>query len=235
MNGAESRPRKCLIAAGAVALATLAWTPGQAQAMEQGHCIPAQNFEATLQQEGQGILATMDTIVVNRNGDTEYRAERVTTNANGSRGYVFAADAGLEDEASRHCVSQVLRNVEINDYRFHSDGPPTVRQFEFSEEDALRQCDDRREEMGQMVCGHRGTIIENAESQDNHRLAIQALAEDEEGVARSLFTVLASPDAEQRYSVLTTADQGATAIFDSGIRFTFADPIIAWLDQQRGE
>ena len=232
MNRAGNRRRTFFTAA--VALAAFTWNPGQAQALEQGQCIPAQSFEATLQQEGQGILATMDTITVNDQGETEYRAKRVTTNANGSQGYVFRADAGLEGEASRHCVSQVLRNVEINDYRFRSDGPTTVRQFAFSEEDALRQCDNRREEMGQMLCGHRGTMIGNADSLQNQRIAIQALAEDEEGVARSLFTVLASPDAEQRYRVLTTADQGATAIFDSGVRFTFAAPIIAWLDQQRG-
>ncbi len=222
------------VAAGTVVAAVLIWNPGQALALAQGECISAQSLEEMLQQEGQGVLAIMDRIAVNDQGETEYRAQRVTTNADGSRGYMLRADAGLEDEASRHCVSQVLRNVEINDYRVRTDAPPTVRPFEFPEEDALRQCDERREEMGQMLCGHRGTVIGNADSLQNQRIAIQSLAEDEEGVARSLFTVLASPDAEQRYRVLTTADQGATAIFDSGIRFEFAAPIIAWLDQQRG-
>lgn len=213
-----------------LSLVAMGWSLEQAQAFERHQCIAASNFGVTIASERQGVIGAMDSYVVSDRGETEFREERITTNADGSRGYLFRELPETATKPQEFCVSLVLRNVEVSDHRH--DGPATVRPYEFSEEDAIRQCDARREQMGETICGHHGTMIKNANA-DGYRLALQALAEDDSGVARSLFTILANPEAEQRYSLLITASEGATTALESGVNFGFSDPILAYFDQVR--
>ena len=228
MIGCCAWPRSCAsLAAAFVWLAALALSPG-AQAFEHGDCVAPADFAATLEDNSQGLVAAMDTMTVNDRGETVYRAEFVTSNGAG-RGYLFVADAQLGGNASRFCVTHILRSLGVNDCRV--EGPPTVAHFDFDEDEALRQCAEIRERSGNRICGHRASVLEIAEREQGQRLVLHGLFEDESGTARGLFTLIAEPDLPATYRVLTTADRGATAVLENGIRFALSPRVLAFLDQ----
>lgn len=229
MTERHSKPNSHKSFVAALALVVLAASPGQALALKHGNCLAPADFAATLEDDGQGLVAAMDTMTVNDQGETEYRAEFVTSDRAG-RGYLFVADAQLGGNASRFCITHILRNLEVNDYRV--EGSPSVTRYDFDEDAALQQCAEIQERSNRL-CGHRASMLEIAEREQGQRLVLQGLFEDEAGIARGLFTLIAEPDAPATYRVLTTADRGATAVLENGIRFALSPQVLAFLDQER--
>ena len=159
---------------------------------EGSRCASPQDLLAALESEGHRFVAAMERLTVNVDtGETQPLAQFMTVTADGGRFYVLEANVPLGVPNGVFCITATGRDLEVNDYR--QERPPQVTRFAFDPADAAAACELLERETEGLLCGHRDTILGNANSQNGMRLALQGTLVAENGDDFALLTVIADP------------------------------------------
>lgn len=219
-------------------LAATSWNSGQAQALELNQQGTPAELSEELRQEGDAtgkpfaFIATMERIAVNSDGETAPLAQFIAANSDNSVFYILTGNVPLNTPNGVFTVTSIGHNLEINDYR--QDRPPRlINNYTFNDDEARAQCRAITENIGQLICENRDRMLERANELDGQRLALQGILQSETGQDIGLFTIVATPEGEQNYANLTSADRGATTVIESGKKFSFEPNVIAQLEQMQ--
>lgn len=121
--------------------------------MDTGQCLPAAQVRAVLAAEGQNPI-----IVGNRSGYGYPTALILTSNADGSKGYMLRGDKPFGQQADTVCIDSVFTDIGLNDVS--KPGIPAWARVNENRTAAEAEC--RRDHLGyQETCGLHGDAVKN--------------------------------------------------------------------------